>query len=122
MKRIGRWFVYNGHKFYFVKVKGGYEVFYKGRVYSIRKDLRFSSNKKEYHEDEIKAPMTGRLVSLKVKKGQEVKKDQPLAVIEAMKMEIILNSPKDAIVEDIFKNEGEIVNKDEIVIKLSFLE
>ncbi|MEO0139000.1 MAG: biotin/lipoyl-containing protein [candidate division WOR-3 bacterium] len=122
MKRIGRWFIHNGHKFYFVKVKGGYEVFYKGRVYSIRKDLKVSGDMEEYVEDEIKAPMTGRLVSLKVKKGQEVKKDQALAVIEAMKMEIILSAPKDAIVEDIFKNEGEIVNKNEIVIKLSFLE
>lgn len=122
MKRIGRWFIHNGHKFYFVKVKGGYEVFYKGRVYSIRKDLKVKGDREEHHEDEIKAPMTGKLVSLKVKMGQEVKKDQPLAVIEAMKMEIMLNSPRDAIVEKIFKGEGEIVNKGEIVIKLSFLE
>jgi Biotin-requiring enzyme. len=43
-------------------------------------------------------------------------------VISAMKMEIILSSPDEAVVEKIFKKEGEIVNKDELVIKLSFLE
>ena len=121
MKRIGRWFVLNGEKFYFVKVGGEFNVFYNGKVYKLGKDRKIKDVEEEGRE-EIKSPITGKVVSIKVQEGQRVKKGDALAVISAMKMEIILSSPDDAIVERVFKKEGELVNKDEIVIKLSFLE
>ncbi len=121
MKRIGRWFVLNGEKFYFVKVGGEFNVFYNGKVYKLGKDRRIKEVDEERRE-EIKSPITGKVVSIKVQEGQRVKKGDALAVISAMKMEIILSSPDDAFVERVFKKEGELVNKDEIVIKLSFLE
>jgi biotin carboxyl carrier protein len=121
MKRIGRWFVLNGEKFYFVKVGGEFNVFYNGKVYKLGKDRKIKEVEEERRE-EIRSPITGKVVSIKVQEGQRVKKGDALAVISAMKMEIILSSPDDAIVERVFKKEGELVNKDEIVIKLSFLE
>jgi len=121
MKRIGRWFVLNGEKFYFVKVGGEFNIFYNGKVYKLGKDRKIKEVEEE-RRDEIKSPITGKVVSIKVQEGQRVKKGDALAVISAMKMEIILSSPDDAIVERVFKKEGELVNKDEIVIKLSLLE
>jgi pyruvate carboxylase len=121
MKRIGRWFVLNGEKFYFVKVGGEFNVFCNGKVYKLGKDRKIKEVEEE-RRDEIKSPITGKVVSIKVQEGQRVKKGDALAVISAMKMEIILSSPDDAIVERVFKKEGELVNKDEIVIKISFLE
>jgi len=121
MKRIGRWFVLNGEKFYFVKVGGEFSVFYNGKVYKLGKDRKIKEVEEE-RGDEIRSPITGKVVSIKVQEGQRVKKGDALAVISAMKMEIVLSSPDDAIVERVFKKEGELVNKDEIVIKLSFLE
>ena len=121
MTRIGRWFVLNGEKFYFVKVGGEFNIFYNGKVYKLGKDRKIKEVEEE-RRDEIKSPITGRVVSIKVQEGQRVKKGDALAVISAMKMEIILSSPDDAIVERVFKKEGELVNKDEIVIKLSLLE
>ena len=121
MKRIGRWFVLNGEKFYFVKVGGEFNIFYNGKVYKLGKDRKIREVEEE-RRDEIRSPITGKVVSIKVQEGQRVKKGDALAVISAMKMEIILSSPDDAIVERVFKKEGELVNKDEIVIKLSFLE
>ena len=121
MKRIGRWFVLNGEKFYFVKVGGEFNVFYNGKVYRLGK-VRKIKEVEEERREEIKSPITGKVVSIKVQEGQRVKKGDALAVISAMKMEIILSSPDDAIVERVFKKEGELVNKEEIVIKLSFLE
>jgi pyruvate carboxylase len=121
MKRIGRWFVLNGEKFYFVKVGGEFNVFYNGKVYKLGKDRKIKEVEEE-RRDEIRSPITGKVVSIRVQEGQRVKKGDALAVISAMKMEIILSSPDDAIVERVFKKEGELVNKDEIVIKLSFLE
>jgi pyruvate carboxylase len=121
MKRIGRWFVLNGEKFYFVKVGGEFNVFYNGKVYKLGKDRKIKEVEEE-RRDEIRSPITGKVVSIKVQEGQRVKKGDALAAVSAMKMEIILSSPDDAIVERVFKKEGELVNKDEIVIKLSFLE
>ncbi|MFZ8826100.1 MAG: acetyl-CoA carboxylase biotin carboxyl carrier protein subunit [Candidatus Caldipriscus sp.] len=121
MKRIGRWFVLNGEKFYFVKVGGDFNIFYNGKVYRLGKDRKIKDVEEE-RRVEIRSPITGKVVSIKVQEGQRVKKGDALAVISAMKMEIILSSPDDAIVERVFKKEGELVNKDEIVIKLSFLE
>jgi Acetyl/propionyl-CoA carboxylase, alpha subunit len=121
MKRIGRWFVLSGEKFYFVKVGGEFNVFYNGKVYKLGKDKKIKEVEEE-RRDEIKSPITGKVVSVKVQEGQRVKKGDALSVISAMKMEMILSSPDDAIVERVFKKEGELVNKDEIVIKLSFLE
>ncbi|MFZ8833979.1 MAG: acetyl-CoA carboxylase biotin carboxyl carrier protein subunit [Candidatus Caldipriscus sp.] len=121
MKRIGRWFVLNGEKFYFVKVGGEFNIFYNGKVYKLGKDRKIKEVEEE-RRDEIRSPITGKVVSIKVQEGQRVKKGDALAVISAMKMEIILSSPDDAIVERVFKKEGELVNKDEIVIKLSLLE
>jgi len=121
MKRIGRWFILNGKKFYFVKLGSYFEVFYNGRVYRVGKDREFKQVE-EKREDEIRSPITGKIVAVKVNEGQRVKKGDPLVVVSAMKMEIILSSPDEAVVEKIFKKEGEIVNKDELVIKLSFLE
>jgi len=121
MKRIGKWFVLNGEKFYFVKVGGEFNVFYNGKVYKLGKGRKIKEVEEERRE-EIRSPITGKVVSIKVQEGQRVKKGDALAVISAMKMEIILSSPDDAIVERVFKKEGELVNKDEIVIKLSFLE
>jgi biotin carboxyl carrier protein len=121
MKRIGRWFVLNGEKFYSVKVGGEFNVFYNGKVYKLGKDRKIKEVEEE-RRDEIKSPITGKVVSIKVQEGQRVKKGDALAAVSAMKMEIILSSPDDAIVERVFKKEGELVNKDEIVIKLSFLE
>jgi 3-methylcrotonyl-CoA carboxylase alpha subunit len=45
------------------------------------------------------APMPGKLVSYLVREGEAVKRGQPLAVMEAMKMEHTLHAPHDGIIE-----------------------
>ncbi len=121
MKRVGRWFILNGRRFYFIKVGNELEVFYDGRVYRVGKDRKFKEIVEEKRE-ELRSPITGKIVAIKVQEGQRVKKGEVLAVFSAMKMEIILSSPDEAVVEKILKKEGDLVNKDELVIRLSFLE
>ena len=58
----------------------------------------------------IKSPMPGKVVSVLVQDGQEVKKGDGLVVVEAMKMENELKSPKDGIVKDITAVEGAAVD------------
>jgi biotin carboxyl carrier protein len=55
------------------------------------------------------APMPGKVVKLLVKVGDEVKEGQGLVVVEAMKMENELKSPKAGKVVELFAREGSAV-------------
>ncbi len=55
---------------------------------------------------EITAPMPGRIVKLLVAEGHEVKRDQGLLVIEAMKMQNELRAPRAGRVERVYTAEG----------------
>lgn len=58
----------------------------------------------------LAAPMNGTMVSVLVVAGDKVEKDQPLMIMEAMKMEHTIRAPADGIVESIYFNEGEMVD------------
>ena len=45
--------------------------------------------------------MPGRIVSVLVKKGQKVEKDQPLLIMESMKVEITIRASIDGEIEDL---------------------
>ncbi len=62
------------------------------------------------------SPMPGLVKSISIKKGQPIKQGQELIVIEAMKMENILKSEKDCIVDDVLIKEGSSVSTDEVLI------
>ncbi len=65
----------------------------------------------------VPAPITGKVVALKVNVGDTVKKGQCLLLIEAMKLENEVVSPVDGKVVAIKVNVGASVNtKDELVI------
>ena len=57
----------------------------------------------------VASPMPGKVVKLLVKEGEEVKSDQGVIVVEAMKMENELKSAVAGKVKEIFVKEGEIV-------------
>jgi 3-methylcrotonyl-CoA carboxylase alpha subunit len=56
------------------------------------------------------APMNGTMVSVLVNAGDTVKKDQPLVIMEAMKMEHTIRAPEDGTIEAIFFTEDEMVD------------
>jgi biotin carboxyl carrier protein len=61
----------------------------------------------------VNAPMPGKVVRLLVKAGEAVKAGQGLLVIEAMKMQNEIRSPKSGIVEKLSAAEGQPVNAGE---------
>ena len=63
-------------------------------------------------------PMPGLLMKLHVQEGDEVQPGQPLATVEAMKMENILRAEKQAIVSKINAGEGESLAVDAIILEL----
>ena len=54
----------------------------------------------------LMSPMPGLLVSVMVKEGQKVQAGEPLAIVEAMKMENILKAEKDVTIKEIFSKVG----------------
>ncbi|MGD0190685.1 MAG: acetyl/propionyl/methylcrotonyl-CoA carboxylase subunit alpha [Rhizomicrobium sp.] len=69
--------------------------------------------------DRIAAPMPGKIVQVLVKAGDAVKQGQPLAVLEAMKMEHTLKATADAKVETVDVSAGEQVSEGAIVIRFA---
>ena len=58
----------------------------------------------------LTAPMNGTMVSVLVKVGDKVIKDQPLVIMEAMKMEHTIKAPSDGIIDEVFFQAGEMVD------------
>ena len=56
--------------------------------------------------NELKAPMPGVVVDIVVGVGDSVVKDDPLVVLEAMKMENMLKSPSDGVIKSINIKKG----------------
>ncbi|MEM9086844.1 MAG: acetyl/propionyl/methylcrotonyl-CoA carboxylase subunit alpha [Pseudomonadota bacterium] len=63
-------------------------------------------------------PMPGMLVKLHVGEGEEVQPGQPLATVEAMKMENILRAEKEGTIAKINAAEGESLAVDAIILEL----
>ena len=63
------------------------------------------------------APMPGRIVEIDVAGGQEVKAGEPLAVVEAMKMENVLKAERDGIVKTVRAKKGQSVAVDEVILE-----
>ncbi|RYG19056.1 MAG: acetyl-CoA carboxylase biotin carboxyl carrier protein subunit [Chitinophagaceae bacterium] len=66
---------------------------------------------------EIKAPMPGLVLNVKVSEGEEIKKGDNLLILEAMKMENILKSSTDGIIKKILIKQGDKVEKNQILIQ-----
>ncbi len=62
----------------------------------------------------------GTVVKILVKKGQCVKKGETLFILEAMKMQNLIKSPVEGIVEAINMDEGAKVPKGKILVELGF--
>lgn len=54
----------------------------------------------------VGAPMPGVVLDIKVKVGDRVERQQPLAVISAMKMEMVVQSPLEGVVKSIVAERG----------------
>jgi len=67
-------------------------------------------------EGAVVAPMAGKIVSVKVKKGDAVKMGAVLCVLEAMKMENEITAPKSGVVQEIAVQEGKAVNENDVLV------
>ncbi len=69
--------------------------------------------------ESIKAPMPGLVLKILVTEGQEIKKGDPVLILEAMKMENVFKATGDATVKAIKVTERTAVEKGEVLIELA---
>jgi acetyl-CoA carboxylase biotin carboxyl carrier protein len=67
---------------------------------------------------EIKAPMTGKIISVVVNAGDKVSAEDEVIIMDAMKMEIPVYAPVDGVVKEIKVKEGDSVKTDQVLMVL----
>lgn len=75
-------------------------------------------SRKTAEEGEILAPMAGKIVSVKVKKGEKVRLGDVLCTLEAMKMENEITATKSGVIDEVNVSEGVAVNEGDILIRI----
>ena len=68
--------------------------------------------------DDVRSPMPGKILDVKAKAGQDVKKGDPLVVMEAMKMEHTLTAPRDGKVLEVSAVAGTQTAEGLVLVKL----
>jgi 3-methylcrotonyl-CoA carboxylase alpha subunit len=67
----------------------------------------------------IRAPMPGKVVKLLVESGTQVAIGEPVMVLEAMKMEHVLEAPCDGTIDEIFAAVGDFVDDSSDLVRFS---
>ena len=105
------------------KDKNVYEVLLAGEHYELKvMDEMKMKLEKLLHgeagvaEGEVKTSMTGKVTKVFVAEGDQVKKGQPLVILEAMKMENEFKAPKDGVVKAVKVKEGDVVNTGAVLV------
>ena len=69
-------------------------------------------------DDQVRAPMPGRVVVVRVSQGDRVVAGQELVIVEAMKMELALKAPRDGVVASVNAVAGDFVEADVVLVAL----
>ena len=72
----------------------------------------------EIGEGELSAPMPGKILEILVNEGDEVELGDPVAILEAMKMENELKAPVKGIVSSISVTQGDSLEKDALILEI----
>ncbi|MBC7919521.1 MAG: biotin/lipoyl-binding protein [Ferruginibacter sp.] len=65
----------------------------------------------------VKAPMPGLILDIRVMPGDEVRKGDPIVILEAMKMENIIKSPGNGQVKVVKVQKGDNVEKNQVLLE-----
>lgn len=104
-------------KTYTVQVNSAtYKVVISDSLDLLIKDMGFALSSTK-NISTIEAPMPGLILDINVSVGQEVKEDDPLVILEAMKMENVITSPRDGVIKAISVSKGEAVDKKHILVE-----
>ena len=95
-------------------------VFVDGDVFKVKPvELTGARKIKKKEEGDLSSPISGKVVNVKVKNGDKVKKGDVLMVIEAMKMEYIIRAPFNGKVKKVNFKEKDQIEIGQITVDVS---
>lgn len=114
------------HESYVQQGDDNWQVLLRGRLYPVtvederERRLRAAAGGgvAESGEFLLKSPMPGRVVAIPVAEGQNVKKGQVLLILESMKMQNELRSPRDGTIGRIRVKAGESVEQKQTLLSV----
>lgn len=112
------------HQVYFARDKDKYFLQIEGQQSIVQEPFEEGENfwgeggKSQEEMLVVKAPMPGKVIKINVAENEEVRKNQTLAIVEAMKMENEIKSSIAGYVKSIFISTGDLVDSDKPLIEL----
>ena len=101
-----------------IKIFSNKVGFYRnGQVIEILKES-FDNLNTSSNSNTLTAPMPGKIIAVNAKAGDTVKAGEPLIVMEAMKMEMSLEAPRDGVVAQMSAEVGALVADGDILLSL----
>lgn len=82
----------------------------------------FSSTVSSNSSNALTASMPGKIIAVNTKTGDTVKSGDPLIVMEAMKMEMTLEAPRDGVVAEVNFEAGALVSDGEVLLTLEEIQ
>ena len=67
---------------------------------------------------EVKADITGNVWKVVKRAGDAVEADEPIVILESMKMEIPVTSPESGVIKEILVKEDETVGEGAVVVRI----
>ena len=107
---------YDAHKTVFMK---GHEITVEIEDYhlaQLRKTAGMASGGAV--EKCIRAPMPGLILEVKAAAGDRIAKNQPVLIVEAMKMENVIKAPADGVIKEIHVTKGTSVEKGDTLVEM----
>lgn len=97
-------------------------IFIDGNVFKVKRIELTGRKKTEKKEGDLNSPISGTVVSIKFKEGNQVKKDDVILVIEAMKMEYLIHAPYTGKVKKIYFKEKDQIEIGQLTAEIEKME
>jgi len=110
-------------KAFFIARKSSEEVFvfYDGRqyVFQVEQEGKYGPGGIQVEAGNyVASPMPGTVIKINCAEGDEVAENDPLVIVEAMKMENLLRSPVTGTVSKVHKKEGDLVDAGAPIVEI----
>lgn len=69
-------------------------------------------------QNSISSQIPGRVISVSISRGDSVKKGDNIVVLESMKMQVAIKSPRDGVIKELKVKEGQSISRNDVVAVL----
>lgn len=110
---------WNGKKVFYERYSGHIYLHHFGKNWNFHLKIQGNSGSKN---SGFKSPMPGKIISVRVKPGDNVVEGDILMIVEAMKMENQIRAYSDLSIEEVYFKEGDLVTGDDQLLKAKELD